>query len=48
VVKEHTGIEATNHVLKWNGRPITRDEVYRSIKLILERNEKKVILDAGA
>ncbi|BBD72969.1 2-oxoacid:ferredoxin oxidoreductase subunit alpha [Sulfodiicoccus acidiphilus] len=48
VVREHTGIEPTNYVLKWNGRPITRDEVYRSVKLILEKNDKRVVLNAGA
>ncbi|MEM0373396.1 MAG: 2-oxoacid:ferredoxin oxidoreductase subunit alpha [Sulfolobaceae archaeon] len=48
LMAEYTGITPTNYVLKWNGRMITRDEVINAVKLVLEKNEKRVILSAGA
>jgi 2-oxoglutarate ferredoxin oxidoreductase subunit alpha len=42
-----TGIEPTNYVLKWNGRPITRTEVKTAIKQVIEKNEKRVVLNGG-
>lgn len=48
VLAEKTGIFATNYVLKWSGRPITREEIINSIKVIVEKNEKKVVLTGGA
>jgi 2-oxoglutarate ferredoxin oxidoreductase subunit alpha len=48
ILTESTGIEPTNYVLKWTGRPVTRDEIYKAVKVILERDEKRVILNAGA
>jgi len=48
VLAEKTGIFATNYILKWTGRPITREEVIEGIKKILERDEKRVVLYGGA
>jgi len=48
LLAEYTGINPTNYILKWNGRLITRDEVINAIKLILEKNERRVVLSAGA
>jgi 2-oxoglutarate ferredoxin oxidoreductase subunit alpha len=47
VLTEHTGIKPTNYILKWNGRLITRDEVINGIKAILEKDVKRVVLNAG-
>ncbi|QKR00321.1 2-oxoacid:acceptor oxidoreductase subunit alpha [Metallosphaera tengchongensis] len=47
VNKLSTGIEPTNYILKWNGRPMTWDEVYNGIKLAL-KGERRVVLDGGA
>ncbi|AHC52328.1 2-oxoacid:ferredoxin oxidoreductase subunit alpha [Sulfolobus acidocaldarius SUSAZ] len=48
VLAEKTGIFATNYILKWSGRPITREEIINSIKVIVEKNERKVVLTGGA
>lgn len=48
VLKWKTGISPTNYILKWNGRPVMRDEVKDAIKLVLEKNEKRVVLHGGA
>ncbi|AEB95672.1 2-oxoacid:ferredoxin oxidoreductase subunit alpha [Metallosphaera cuprina] len=45
--KLSTGIEPTNYILKWNGRPMAWDEVYEGIKLAL-KGEKRVVLHGGA
>ena len=47
VLSEQTGIMPTNYILKWNGRPMTRDEIVNSVKSILKDNTKKVILNGG-
>jgi 2-oxoglutarate ferredoxin oxidoreductase subunit alpha len=48
VVKLYTGIEATHYILKWNGRPMGRDEVKDALKATINNNEKRVILHGGA
>ncbi|MCY0859533.1 MAG: 2-oxoacid:ferredoxin oxidoreductase subunit alpha [Sulfolobaceae archaeon] len=48
VLKWKTGISPTNYILKWNGRPVMRDELKDAIKLILEKDEKRVVLHGGA
>ncbi|HWQ96108.1 MAG TPA: 2-oxoacid:ferredoxin oxidoreductase subunit alpha [Candidatus Methylomirabilis sp.] len=35
IIKEQTGILMDNFILKWNGRPVSSDEVYDALKLIL-------------
>lgn len=49
LVKLYTGIEPTHYVLKWNGRPISRDEVRDAVKHILNNpGERRVVLHGGA
>lgn len=48
VVKLYTGIEATHYILKWNGRPMGRDEVKEGLKAVINNDEKKVVLHGGA
>ncbi|AWR98222.1 2-oxoacid:acceptor oxidoreductase subunit alpha [Acidianus sulfidivorans JP7] len=47
VLKEKTGIDVTNRILKWNGRPMGRDEVKDAIVEALN-GRKEVILNGGA
>lgn len=47
VTKMFTGIEPTNYILKYNGRLILRDELKDAIKLVINKDEKKVILNGG-
>ncbi|MGB9831787.1 MAG: 2-oxoacid:acceptor oxidoreductase subunit alpha, partial [Fervidicoccus fontis] len=48
LVKMSSGINIEKSIVKYNGRPITIDEVKKSIKLILEKREKRVVLEHGA
>jgi len=48
LTKLFTGIEPTNYILKWNGRPIFRDELINALKAVVLKNEKKVVLSGGA
>ncbi|WP_286188856.1 2-oxoacid:ferredoxin oxidoreductase subunit alpha [Sulfolobus sp. S-194] len=48
VLAEKTGVFATNYILKWTGRPITKEEIIEGVKKILERDEKRVVLYGGA
>jgi 2-oxoglutarate ferredoxin oxidoreductase subunit alpha len=49
VIREETGIAMDYFVLKWNGRPISMDEVYEALKLILlEKAPKRQVLTHGA
>ncbi|WP_229569111.1 2-oxoacid:ferredoxin oxidoreductase subunit alpha [Saccharolobus caldissimus] len=48
VLKLNTGIEPTNYILKWNGRPMMRDEVKEGIKAVIQKGEKRVVLHGGA
>lgn len=36
IIAEQTGIRMDFFVLKWNGRPMSSDEVHEALKLILE------------
>ncbi len=47
IVKEKTGIEPTHYVLKWNGRPMARDEVEEGLLKALN-GERRVVLNGGA
>lgn len=47
VIKEKTGIDVTNYILKWNGRPMARDEVRDAIVEVLN-GKKEVVLNGGA
>ncbi|MEM3204029.1 MAG: 2-oxoacid:ferredoxin oxidoreductase subunit alpha [Saccharolobus sp.] len=48
VLKLNTGLEPTNYILKWNGRPMLRDEVKDGIKTVVQKGEKRVVLHGGA
>ena len=48
VLAEKTGIFATNFILKWTGRPITREEVIEGVKKIVQNNEKRVVAYGSA
>jgi len=47
VIKEHTGINVDKFILKYNGRHVTEDEVYKSIKEVLNGKDK-VVMTSGA
>jgi 2-oxoglutarate ferredoxin oxidoreductase subunit alpha len=50
LIRQHTGIDMDNLVVKYNGRPISRDEVYESVKMIMtvSHTPRKVVLKHGA
>ncbi len=49
VMTEYTGLKADYRIVKFNGRPITVDETYESIRNILDgKSEKRVVLTHGA
>jgi 2-oxoglutarate ferredoxin oxidoreductase subunit alpha len=50
LVRQHTGIAMDHIVVKYNGRPISRDEVYESVKSIMTNPHapRKVVLKHGA
>jgi 2-oxoglutarate ferredoxin oxidoreductase subunit alpha len=50
VIAEKTMIEIKNRIVKFNGRPISRDEVYLAIRQILSNPEanRRVVLTHGA
>jgi 2-oxoglutarate ferredoxin oxidoreductase subunit alpha len=47
VMKEQTGISPTNYILKWNGRPMSRDEIVYAVEEIVKRNAERVVLNGG-
>jgi 2-oxoglutarate ferredoxin oxidoreductase subunit alpha len=48
VIREETGIAMDYFVLKWNGRPMSADEVYEALKLIMqEKAPKRQVLTHG-
>ena len=49
LIREETGLAMDHLILKYNGRPITVDELYGALKkVILERKPRKVVLTHGA
>ncbi len=48
ILTENTGIFPTHYILKWTGRAITREEIIEGVKKIVEKGEKRVVLNAGA
>jgi len=49
VIREQTGIVMDYFVLKWNGRPMSADEVYEALKLIMqEKAPERQVLTHGA
>jgi 2-oxoglutarate ferredoxin oxidoreductase subunit alpha len=47
VMTENLGIMPTNYILKWNGRPIAKDEIISAVSDIMKNNTKKVVLNGG-
>ncbi len=47
VIREKTGLQPTNYILKLNGRPMARDEVKEAIVSVIN-GKKEVILNGGA
>jgi 2-oxoglutarate ferredoxin oxidoreductase subunit alpha len=48
IIKESTGVDMDNYVLKWNGRPMSSDEVYEALKLIMQdKAPKRQVLTHG-
>ena len=49
VVREHTGIEMTHFILKYNGRPMSNTELYDALHSVLGgKAEKRTVLTCGA
>ncbi|TLZ56680.1 MAG: 2-oxoacid:acceptor oxidoreductase subunit alpha [Methanobacteriota archaeon] len=49
VVREHTGIEMTHFILKYNGRPMSNTELYDALRSVLAgKAEKRTVLTRGA
>ena len=50
VIREKTGIDIENRILKYNGRPISRDEIRQSVRQVLARPQenRRVVLTHGA
>lgn len=48
IIREQTGILIDNHIVKYNGRPATCDEVFDAVKTIVAKKTKRVVLSHGA
>lgn len=49
IVRQHTGIEADYKIVKYNGRPMSLDEVYNAVKRIKSGNAtRRQVLKSGA
>ena len=49
LVRQHTGIEADYQIVKFNGRPMSLDEVYNAVKRIrTEDAPRRQVLKSGA
>lgn len=50
LVRQNTSIAMDHIVVKYNGRPISRDEVYESVKMIMTnpQSPRKVVMNHGA
>jgi len=49
IIREQTGVVVDNYVLKYSGRPMSSDEVYDALKLILEEKApKRQVLTRGS
>jgi 2-oxoglutarate ferredoxin oxidoreductase subunit alpha len=48
IIREQTGIAIDYFVLKWNGRPMSSDEVYEALKPIMsDKAPKRQVLTHG-
>ncbi len=49
LVRQHTGPEANYHIVKYNGRPMSLDEVYNGVKRIIHGDApRRQVLKSGA
>ncbi|HEY9204915.1 MAG TPA: 2-oxoacid:ferredoxin oxidoreductase subunit alpha [Candidatus Methanoperedens sp.] len=49
IIREKTGIQMDNFILKWNGRPISSDEVYDALLgIIQDKAPKRQVLNRGS
>jgi 2-oxoglutarate ferredoxin oxidoreductase subunit alpha len=49
LVRQHTGLEANYHIVKYNGRPMSLDEVYNGVKRIIHGDApRRQVLKSGA
>lgn len=49
LVRQHTGLEANYHIVKYNGRPMSLDEVYNGVKRIIRGDApRRQVLRSGA
>jgi len=50
VIAEKTMIDVKNKIVKFNGRPMSQDEIYQSVKQVLSNpaQNRRVVLRAGA
>jgi 2-oxoglutarate ferredoxin oxidoreductase subunit alpha len=49
LVRQHTGLEAQYQIVKYNGRPMSLDEVYNAVKRIIHANApRRQVLRSGA
>lgn len=47
LIREQTGIALEHSVLKWNGRAMSRSEIYNAVKQVVKNKEQKVVLTHG-
>src|SRR5213593_3237387 len=49
IVREHTGVEMTHFVLKYNGRPMSNTELYDAIRTVIRgKATKRTVLTRGS
>jgi 2-oxoglutarate/2-oxoacid ferredoxin oxidoreductase subunit alpha len=49
LIRQHTGLEPHYHIVKYNGRPMSLDEVYNSVKRIVHGDApRRQVLKSGA
>ena len=49
LIRQHTGLEAYYHIVKYNGRPMSLDEVYNGVKRIIGGDApRRQVLKSGA
>jgi len=49
IVREHTGVEMTHFIVKYNGRPMSNTELYDAIKTVIRgKAERRTVLTRGS
>jgi 2-oxoglutarate ferredoxin oxidoreductase subunit alpha len=44
LIQEHTGIAMDRKVVKFNGRPLSQNEVYEGVKDVITNGTKEVVM----